>query len=62
MQYGSLNLDGTWTGIVNELIHKNADIGMYLSTVHNGPWGIPVYVCSYFQLYQISTSPHQDPQ
>ena len=28
MQYGSLNLDGTWTGIVNELIHKNAEIGM----------------------------------
>ena len=49
MQYGSLNLDGTWTGIVNELIYKNADIGMYLSTVHNGSFlmahGGFLYMC-----------------
>ena len=27
MQFGSLNPDGTWTGMINELIHKRADIG-----------------------------------
>ena len=27
MQFGSLNSDGTWTGMINELIHKRADIG-----------------------------------
>ena len=45
MQYGSLNLDGTWTGIVDELIHKNADIGILIHTVFKC---IPATsICSY---------------
>ena len=27
-QWGSLTKNGTWTGMVNELLHKKADIGM----------------------------------
>ena len=33
--YGAIKADGSWSGLVNELIQKRADIGNHIVTVHN---------------------------